>query len=102
MALPRLADPALQLLLNEDVPYGDLTTEALGIGTAHGELTFLARRPMVACGTEEAARLFELSGASASVASPSGSQASAHTELLTARGEANALLLAWKVAQNLV
>lgn len=102
MALPRLADPALQLLLNEDVPFGDVTTEALGIGAALGELTFLARRPMVVCGTEEAARLFELSGASASVALPSGSQASANTELLIAKGEASALLLAWKVAQNLV
>jgi len=102
MALPRLADPTLQLLLNEDVPYGDVTTEALGIGATHGELTFLARRPMVACGTEEAARLFELAGASASVAAASGSQAPAHAELLTVRGEASALLLAWKVAQNLV
>jgi len=102
MALPRLADPALQLLLNEDVPYGDLTTDSLGIGAALGEVTFLARRPMAVCGTEEAARLFELSGASATVAATSGSRAAAHTELLTARGEAHALLLAWKVAQNLV
>lgn len=102
MALPRLADPALQLLLNEDVPYGDVTTEALGIGAADGELTFLARASMVVCGTEEAARLFELSGATASVTAPCGSRASAHAELLTARGDASALLLAWKVAQNLV
>lgn len=102
MSLPRLADPLLQLLLNEDVPYGDVTTEALGICGVQGELTFLARGPMVACGTEEAARLFELSGASASVTVSSGSRASAHAELLTARGEASALLLAWKVAQNLV
>ena len=102
MTLPRLADPALQLLLNEDVPYGDVTTEALGIGAAHGELTFLARGPMVACGTEEAARLFELSGATASVVAASGFRAAAQAELLTARGQASALLLAWKVAQNLV
>ena len=102
MALPRLADPALQRLLNEDVPYGDLTTEALGIGAARGALTFVARRAMVACGTEEAGRLFELCGASASVATSSGSQASADAELLVVKGDASALLRAWKVAQNLV
>ena len=102
MALPRLADSALQSLLNEDVPYGDVTTEALGIGACHGELTFLSRRPTVACGTEEAARLFELCGASANVHAASGSQTSADAELITARGDARALLLAWKVAQNLV
>jgi len=102
MALPRLADAALQRLLNEDAPYGDMSTEALGIGSAHGELTLFARGPMVVCGTEEAARLFELSGATASVTAASGSRASVHMELLTARGEASALLLAWKVAQNLV
>src|SRR5450432_75167 len=102
MALPTLSDSALQLLLNEDAPYGDMTTEALGIGAARGELTFFARQPMVACGTEEAARLFELTGASASVHERSGSQASADAELVTARGSASALLLAWKIAQNLV
>ena len=83
MALPRLADSALQSLLNEDVPYGDVTTEALGIGACHGELTFLSRRPTVACGTEEAARLFELCGASANVHAASGSQTSADAELIT-------------------
>lgn len=102
MALPTLSDAALQLLLSEDVPYGDVTTEALGIGDAPGELTFVAERPMLICGTEEAARLFQLSGASASAQLTSGTQASMHAELLTASGPASALLLAWKVAQNLV
>jgi len=102
MALPTLGDSALELFLNEDAPYGDVTTAALGIGSSPGELTFVARQPMVACGTEEAARLFELAGASARVHVFSGSQVALGAELLRATGSASALLLAWKVAQNLV
>ena len=102
MTLPTLADSKLQLLLSEDAPYGDLTTEALDIGGARGEISFLARQSMVACSTEEAARLFELCGALTTVHAATGSRVATGDELLTARGPASALLLAWKVAQNLV
>jgi len=102
MSLPTLDDQGLQRLLTEDAPYGDLTTEALGISACPGEILFVARQAMVACSTEEAARLFELSGACAKVQVHTGASVSAGDELLSARGSAGALLLAWKVAQNLV
>jgi len=102
MPLPTLADPSLQLLLNEDAPYGDLTTDALDIGSEQGEMLFVARQAMVVCGTEEAARLFELSGATATVHTGAASAVAPGAQLLSARGSAAALLLAWKVAQNLV
>lgn len=102
MTLSVLSDHQLELLLSEDVPYGDLTTHALGIERNRGEATFLARAAQVVCGTEEAARLFELAGGSAKLAAISGSYVSAGAELLTVEGPASALLGAWKVAQNLV
>jgi molybdenum transport protein len=100
--LRALSDEALQQLLREDAPYGDLTTAGLGLGAMAGRVTFAARQPMTVCASEEAARLFELCGATAQVLTPSGRHVLAGSELLSAHGPADALLLAWKVAQTLM
>lgn len=100
--LRALSDEALHQLLREDAPYGDLTTQGLGLGPMPGRISFAARQAMTVCGTEEAARLFELCGAEAQLLTPSGRHVLAGTELLTAHGPASVLLLAWKVAQTLV
>jgi molybdenum transport protein len=93
----------LSLLLREDAPYGDLTTRSLDIGGQPARLAFTARDPMVACGIEEAAGLFELAGAEqVAVPASSGDQANPGSPLLLASGPADALFLAWKVAQSLV
>lgn len=97
-----LADASLAELLREDVPYGDRTTEALGIGDVQGSLSFVARRAMVVCGTEEAARLFQLCGGEAHVEARTGARVAPQARLLRARGHAEGLLRAWKVAQNIV
>lgn len=97
-----LSDQQLQDLLSEDVPFGDLTTSSLGIGLQPGQIHFFARDPMVACGIEEAARLFELCGAEIAIHTPSGSPASSETLLLSATGRAADLHRGWKVAQTLV
>lgn len=97
-----LHDVALQALLREEAPYGDLSTDSLGVGDVPGRVVFAARQPMTVCGSEEAVRLFQLCGAEAHLLTPSGRHVRAGTELLTAHGAASALLLAWKVAQPLV
>jgi len=97
-----IPDSVLQGLLAEDIPYGDLTTRSLGIGSVPGRLAFSARGGMVACCTEEAARIPEFLGASAEVAAASGRQVAAGTVLVTAAGLADALLAGWKVAQTLI
>ena len=61
--LPTVASRAeLEQLLLDDVPYGDLTTEALGIGTAAGMMQFTARDRMVLALAEDAAAIIELAG----------------------------------------
>jgi molybdenum transport protein len=95
-----LSDEALLCLLVEDVPFGDLTTDQLGIGDRPAGLVFNARSSMTVCGTEEAARLFHLAGASAKVVAPSGTATDGL--LLTAEGDAATLHRVWKVAQVLV
>jgi len=97
-----IPDAELQRWLLEDAPAGDLTTRALALGQAPGRLQFEARGAMRVALVEEAARLFQLCGASAEVLLPSGRDAQRGQPLLHASGPADALLLGWKVAQTAV
>ena len=54
-----IGDCALDALLAQDAPTGDLTTHALGIGRQLGRITFAARADMVLCCVEEAARMIQ-------------------------------------------
>ncbi len=97
-----LSDQALSRLLVEDVPFGDLTTESLGLQSRLGRLEFHARGAMTVCGVEEAVRLFELAGASACEFVLSGAVVEDGALLLSAEGSAAALHRAWKTAQTLM
>jgi molybdenum transport protein len=97
-----LDDAHLARLLSDDVPFEDITTRALAIGSLAGRLEFRARRAMIVCGGEEAARLFALVGASARLLVPSGGQVEEGACLLQASGSATCLHRAWKTAQVLM
>lgn len=99
---PALSDLALADLLADDAPCGDLTTESLVIGALPGRLDFGARGPMVVCGVEEAARLFELAGARLIWRVDSGRALGAGERMLVVEGRAAQLHRAWKTAQTLV
>jgi molybdenum transport protein len=98
----RLSDSDIERLLEEDVPYGDLTTMLLGIGSVRGAIGFTSRERTVVCCTEEASRLLEHCGASVTHCLPSGTAAEAGTSLLTAAGTAGSLHAGWKAALNLL
>lgn len=100
--LPLLPDSVLDAYLADDVPLLDLTTHVLGIGAARGRMNFFARDGMVLACVEEAARLVERSGAMADVHKVSGDTLQSGEAILTATGQAAALLRSWKIAQNLV
>jgi molybdenum transport protein len=97
-----LTDDELARLLRDDVPFGDLTTDSLGIGDQAGRIEFRARGAMTACATEEAARMLALAGATAECLMPSGATVTADTLLLRAEGTATSLHTAWKAAQILL
>lgn len=97
-----IADAEIDRLLAEDVPCGDLTTQALGIGGRSGRITFAARDAMVVSATEEAVRLLTRTGATAHLLAHSGETAEPGRMLLEAEGSAASLLAAWKVAQTLI
>ncbi len=92
----------LERLLFDDAPYGDLTTDLLGIAAEPGLMTFTARREMVLALSAEAATLLKLAGADVERLRRDGEALPAGAEILRARGPAGALLRGWKVAQTLV
>ncbi len=92
----------LEALLADDVPHGDLTTEALGLRTATGTMQFFARDPMVLALAEDAAAIIELAGGSVVLHAATGEPLDRGAPILTAQGSALALLRSWKVAQTLI
>lgn len=99
---PAASRAELERLLEDDVPFGDLTTEALGIGTLPGVMRFEARDPMVLALAEDAAAMIEQTGCRVELWARSGDMLAPGAAILTAHGEAGALLRSWKVAQTLI
>jgi molybdenum transport protein len=101
--VPTVASRAeLEALLQDDVPYGDLTTEALGISAVSGVMRFAARDRMALALAEDAAALIELAGCRVELFAASGAMLEKGAPILSAYGPASALLRSWKVAQTLI
>jgi molybdenum transport protein len=97
-----ISDQELQRWLAEDVPYGDLTTRALGIDGRDGVIRLQARQRLIAACSEEAGRILALAGAHTTEVTASGTEVPAGGLLLAAQGQAAALHAGWKVAQVLL
>ena len=97
-----IPDYELDRFIEEDVPYGDLTTQLLGIGGRRGEMVYSTRHETTLCCTEEAARLLDKLGAATTMMAPSGTLLPAGTVFLAAQGPAGALHSGWKIALNLL
>ena len=100
--LYQLPDRDIERFIEEDVPYGDLTTSLLGIGSLKGEIAFSTRHSTVLCCTEEAASVLEQCGATVTYCIESGSVVEAGVTILAATGVAGSLHAGWKVAMNLL
>ena len=100
--LYQLSDADIERFIEEDLPYGDLTTLLLGIGNISGMITFTCRERTTICCTEEAARVLGKCGASVTFCLQSGTTVEAGSTILKASGTADALHAGWKVALNLL
>ena len=98
----RLSDAEIDVLLDEDVRFGDLTMRALGIGNMPGRMTFTARQDLILCGADEARRLLTRLGASVTFAAQDGTRRDKGALLFEAEGPAAALHAGWKAAQTLM
>lgn len=97
-----LDDATLLHFLKEDAPYGDLTTRSLGLSGSAARMSFRARNEMTVCAVEEATRLLTLIGCIVRPACASGDRLAAQQPILEAEGDAEPVLLGWKVAQTMV
>ncbi|MDD2308887.1 MAG: ModD protein [Desulfuromonadaceae bacterium] len=97
-----IPDSDIERFIEEDIPYGDLTTHLLGIENRPGRIVFTTREDTTLCCTEEASRVLQKCGATLTSCMPSGTKLSAGIEFLVAKGQAQALHAGWKVALNLL
>lgn len=100
--LLHIPDAVIDRFIQEDAPYGDLTTHLLGIGPKHGKIIYWAREESVLCCSEEASRLLNKLGAATTRMLPSGTLIPAGSEFLEAEGTAAVLHSGWKAALNLL
>jgi len=89
-------------LINEDVPYFDLTSWSLGIKEQQGQITYFTREDATVCGTEEVRAIFDRLRIKTHLIVLSGQKVSAGAELITGTGRAQDLHIAWKVGQNIL
>lgn len=92
----------LDRVIDEDLSYGDLTTELLHIGPQKGRMIFSTREPTVICCTEEAGRIFEKLGAKVVHLLPSGNFLPACVDFLEVAGTAEELHGGWRICLSLL
>ena len=97
-----ISDSDVDRLIEEDAPYGDLTTHLLGIGNVSGRIMFSTREETTLCCTEEAAKVFQKCGAAVISCMPSGTTLPSGVGFLAVEGSAESLHSGWKVALNLL
>lgn len=95
-------DDLIERLLHEDVPYGDLTTESMGISGVPGVMEFRARFDCVIAGVREAKLILKKLGAQVEMFADTGDRLQAGDPIMAARADAGVLHMGWKVAQNVM
>jgi molybdenum transport protein len=89
-------------LIQEDVPYLDLTSMALGINDQQGSITYFTREDAVVCGTEEVRQVFDQLHITLDQYVSSGLMVKSEDVLISGKGRAADLHMAWKVGQNIL
>lgn len=101
MDIVRFSDARIDELVNEDLPYIDLTTLVCGIGDRPGRMEYFTRQDCMLVGTEEVGRIVEKLGGRMVSALPSGTRIGAGDTFCTVEGDASSLHGIWKVCLNL-
>ena len=94
-----ISDNYLEALMEEDLPFMDLTTMSMGIGEVPGILECYPKRACVLAAVEEAARLFEKRCCEVEIIFPSGTLAEGEQVFMRVKGTAGAFHSCYKKAQ---
>ena len=92
----------IQEWYEEDLPYGDLSSEILEIGQENVRILFRSRGEMVVAGTEIAGEVLEHAGILVESLIPSGQKGSPGHLILSALGPAASIHMAWRICLNLL
>lgn len=98
----QLLDYEIDKLIEEDLPFLDLTSGLLDIHQQPGRITIFTREKGIACGTEEAVRMFNKFQIEVEHVIPSGSEIHSGDALIIGRGGVQSLHAVWKAAQNIL
>lgn len=97
-----ISDETIEKFIKEDVPYIDLTSHILEIGSQNGKIKFVCREEAIICGTEEAVRIFQKLNIRPASFVPSGTKVAPGTIILEGEGSSENLHMAWKVSMNIL
>jgi nicotinate-nucleotide pyrophosphorylase (carboxylating) len=97
----RLVDQ-IKEFLDEDIGYGDITSETLIPENQKAQAKLYFKEPGVASGLEEASTVFKILGCTVEQHKQDGEHVEARETLLSVEGSARALLMGERLALNLV
>jgi molybdenum transport protein len=95
-------DAEIDQLIHEDLPYYDLTSLSIKMGSKVATVSFTTTEETVICGTEEVLKIFEKFNIAPTLISVSGEQIEAGIKFLEAEGLAKNIQAVWRTAANLL
>lgn len=98
----RISHHEIDLLINEDVPYIDLTCSLLGIDSQRAKISYITREDGVVAGSEQVQKMFEIEGITLTHIKPSGTSIHKGDLLIAGEGTAKAIHTIWKIGQNVL
>lgn len=97
-----IPNSALESIIAEDIPWNDVTTEALDISTRSGAISCFPKIDGVVSGIDIAKRMFESVGLKVTHCAKDGAFYAAQTSVLEAAGRADQIHAVYKTAQNIM
>ncbi|NJK85613.1 MAG: ModD protein [Bacteroidales bacterium] len=95
-------DAEIEHLINEDVPYFDLTTGILKLENKPAKIQFSTGEDTVVCCTEEVMRMFNKLSIRTTLFTPSGEFIEKGVKFLEGEGLSKNIHTAWRAAENLL
>ncbi|MBN1952945.1 MAG: ModD protein [Bacteroidales bacterium] len=95
-------DSEIDQLITEDLPYFDLTSLSVKLGSKVARISFTTRHSTVLCGTEEVIRIFEKFHIQPTLLSVSGEYIDEGIKFLEGEGLAKNIHSIWRVTANLM
>ena len=94
------SEARIDQLIAEDMPYLDLTSEVLGVGSQPGEMEYYTRENCILAGASVVERIAQHLGCKVVSARNDGDRIPAGESFMALRGPASALHQVWKVGLN--